>query len=56
MNFKVYETVTGNDVTQEKEWYVDADGYLYYMTNDVDSPLYVADGQYYYKMEIRVYQ
>lgn len=54
MKFKVYELTTDKDVTEENEWYIDADGNLYFMTNDIDSPLYMASGEYYYKLEIEV--
>ena len=56
MKFRVYETATDNDVTYERDWYIDINGYLCYATNDVDSSVYMADGGYYYKMEIFVFQ
>ena len=56
MKFRVYETVTGNDVTDEREWYIDMDGELCYLVEDINCPLYMASGQYYYKAEVRVYQ
>lgn len=53
MEFKVYELATDKDVTNEKEWYLDIDGNLMFMTNDIDNPLYIASGEYYYyKLEI----
>lgn len=54
MKFKVYELATDKDVTDEKEWYIDIDGNLLFITNDIDSPLYMASGEYYYKLEIEV--
>lgn len=54
MKFKVYELHTDKDVTDEKEWYIDTEGNLFFMTNDVDAPLYMATGEYYYKLEIQV--
>ena len=54
MKFKVYELVTDKDVTDEKEWYIDTDGNLLFVINDIDAPLYMASGEYYYKLEIEV--
>ena len=54
MKFKVYELVTDKDVTDKQEWYIDIDGNLLFMTNDIDAPLYMASGEYYYKLEIEV--
>ena len=54
MKFKVYELVTNKDVTDEKEWYLDIDGNLLFVINDIDAPLYMASGEYYYKLEIEV--
>ncbi len=54
MKFKVYELGTDKDVTDKEEWYIDIDGNLLFITNDIDSPLYMADGTYYYKLEIEV--
>ena len=55
MKFKVYECGTDKDVTDDKAWYIDIDGNLLYWTdsND-DAPLYIANGIYYYKLEIEV--
>lgn len=53
MKFKVYELATDKNVTNEKQWYIDTEGDLYFMTDD-DSPLYVTNGEYYYKLEIEV--
>lgn len=38
MGFKVYD-VEGNDVTDERQWFMDTEGNLYYLTDDIDSPL-----------------
>lgn len=54
MKFKVYELGTDKDVTNNQEWYIDTDGDLFYITNDIDAPLYIATGEYYYKLEIEV--
>ena len=56
MKFKVYETVTGKDVTDEREWYIDTDGDLFYVIYDINCPLHMVDGEYYYKLEIEIYQ
>ena len=55
MKFKVYEVVTDQDVTDSQEWYIDTEGNLYFMTDDINSPLYMASGKYYYKLEIEVF-
>lgn len=55
MKFKVYELVTNKDVTDKKEWYIDTEGTLWFTTNDIDAPLYMASGEYYYKLEIDVF-
>lgn len=54
MTFRVYEVETNKDVTDKKEWYIDIDGNLRFMTNDIDFPLQMTDGEYYYKLEIEV--
>lgn len=54
MTFRVYELETNKDVTDEKEWYIDTDGDLRFMTYDIDFPLQMTDGEYYYKLEIEV--
>lgn len=56
MKFRVYETATDKDVTGESDWYIDADGDLFYMTDDINCPLYMTDGEYYYKLEVVVFQ
>ena len=55
MDFKVYKIVTGEDVTDEREWYVDTDGNLLFMTNDVDCPLHEAGDEYCYRLGITIY-
>lgn len=54
MKFKVYELATDKDVTDKNEWYIDTEGTLYFITDDIDSPLYEAGEEYYYKLEIEV--
>lgn len=56
MKFRVYETVNDKDVTDERDWYIDTNGYLCYRVDDMNCAVYMADGQYYYKMEIFVFQ
>lgn len=46
MRFKVYDK-DYIDVTDKYDWYVDKHGTLFYLTNDVDSPLAEADGYWY---------
>ena len=56
MKFRVYEFEADRDVTDEKEWYIDIDGDLLFMTTDIDFPLQIADSsKYYYKLEIEVF-
>lgn len=55
MKFKVYELGTDKDITDKKEWYIDTEGNLLFMTNDIDAPLYIVSGEYYYKLEIEVF-
>lgn len=45
MGFKVYN-LDGEDVTQDRQWYIDPDGVLYYLTSDVDSPLIDAGDEF----------
>ena len=54
VKFKVYETATDKDVTDERDWYIDANGYLCYLTDDINCAIYEASGQHYYKLEIEV--
>lgn len=54
MKFKVYELVTDKNVTDEEEWFIDTNGNLFFVINDIDAPLYMASGEYYYKLEIEV--
>ena len=57
MKFRVYEMETNKDVTDERDWFIDIDGDLRYITDDknkVGFPLAIANGDYYYKLEIEV--
>ena len=45
MKFRVYEVVTDKDVTDSQEWYIDIEGDLYFITDDIDAPLYMASSQ-----------
>lgn len=55
MKFKVYEVITDKDVTYDQEWYLDVEGNLYFITDDIDAPLHMASGKYYYKLEMEVF-
>ena len=57
MKFRVFEMETDKDVTNERDWYIDTYGDLRYITNNMNKvgfPLAVANGDYYYKLEIEV--
>ena len=50
MIFKVFDA-NGKDITEQEEWYIDIYGTLFFMTNDIDSPLLDAEFfGYTYKM------
>lgn len=36
----------GKDVTNDREWYINTDGKIFYYTGDIDAPLYVVDNDY----------
>lgn len=36
----------GNDVTNDREWYINTNGDIFYYTGDIDGPLYVVDNDY----------
>lgn len=36
----------GNDVTHDREWYINTDGKIFYYTGDIDGPLYIVDNDY----------
>ena len=58
MSFKVYELGTDKDVTDEKEWYINTDGTLLFISHDFEddfnASLHIASEKYYYKLEIEV--
>ena len=57
MTFRVFEMETDKDVTDERDWYIDTDGDLRYITENMDKvgfPLAIANDDYYYKLEIEV--
>ena len=56
LKFRVYETVTDKDVTDERDWYIDANGCLCYRVDDMNCAIYEASGEHYYKLEIEVFQ
>lgn len=47
ITFRVFETATGKDVTDEESWYIDQNGDLYFETNDIDSPMVLVEDHYY---------
>ena len=50
--FEVFDR-EGNDVTNQEEWYIDVNGDLFFMTNDIDSPLMDAESfGFIYKMKV----
>ena len=55
MTFRVYELMTDKDVTDEREWFINSEGHLMFMTDDVNCPRYeVNSGKYYYKLELAI--
>lgn len=56
MKFRVYNIITDEDVTDKEAWYIDTDGTLLCWTNSNDyAQLRMVSGQYYYKLEMTVY-
>ena len=52
IKFEVFDK-NGVNVTDKEEWYIDPQGYLYFMTDDIDSPLQEAeDYGYTYKVTV----
>lgn len=52
MKFRVFDK-DGKDITETNEWYVDNQGFLYFMTNDIDMPLVdTIDCGYTYAVEL----
>ena len=52
LKFTVFDK-DGKDVTNKNDWYVDNQGFLYFMTNDIDMPLMDAsDYGYTYAIEL----
>lgn len=45
MNIIVRDNL-GRDVTNDREWYIDTNGKIFYYTGDIDGPLYVVDNDY----------
>lgn len=43
ITFRVFNIQTGEDVTDQFDWYIDRYGDLYFETNDVDTPLALGD-------------
>ena len=40
------------DVTYEREWFINPDGALMYITDDIDEPLKEAESCYFYTVEV----
>lgn len=52
VKYHVYETATGKDVTNERDWYLDIEGNLCYDPDDTSCPVRLVSMQeYYYMME-----
>ena len=47
ITFRVFKINTGKDVTDRDDWYIDAYGDLYMVTDDIDMPLIPANGYRY---------
>ena len=47
VKFRVFNG-NGIDVTDLYDWYIDKNGDLYYLTDDIDSPLYSPEDYTYY--------
>ena len=45
MNIVVRDNL-GRDVTNNREWYINTDGKIFYYTGDIDGPLYIVDNDY----------
>lgn len=41
----------GNDVTNDREWYINTNGDIFYYTGDIDGPLYIVDNYYTWEVE-----
>lgn len=51
MNMRfIVKDKNGKDITNFRQWYIDADGYLYFETEDVDCPIMIADNEYTYEI------
>ena len=42
----------GKDVTNDREWYINTDGKIFYYTGDIDGPLYIVDNDYTWETDI----
>lgn len=54
MRFKVYEKSTDREITDNRDWFIDEDGYLRYYDTDTRK-LAVAEDDCYYKIEFIVF-
>ena len=52
MKFRVYEKETNKDITDKCDFFIDKNGKLLCDAENRGIPVYLADGYYYYKLEI----
>ena len=52
ITFRVFETTTNKDVTDEFNWFIDSYGDLCFEVEDIDSPVMMAGDNYYYQITI----
>lgn len=46
----------GQDVTYEREWYINTDGQIFYYIGDPDGPLYTVDNDYTWEIAMEVFE
>ena len=46
----------GQDVTDDREWYISTDGQIFYYTGDPDGPLYIVDNDYTWEIAMEVFE
>lgn len=51
LSFRVFETKTDRDVTDTQDWYINSDGELCEVVEDINSPLVPVDDQYYIRIQ-----
>lgn len=45
----------GKNVTDERDWMIDKDGYLRYECDDIDCPVVTVGEGYFYELEVTTY-